>query len=278
MSGLPPAKECSDWPNRPAFLCAHPKIHTKEYGPEDVLPLGIPIEFESDLFKGKIFVRLRHIEPHYDDKVNHEAYFDGKKRLWQVTVQGKFKEQLNMNDIMIGDFYDKPMIVPRGKLIGAGVKAYQKFYAVHYPTYILDILSDKPKILAPFGNAQIMRIDLPGNEPDFTSVIDGLQEDTSLLLGEKFAASSSMLKRRKYLENPKNASKYDVNPEHVYTFELYDRTLCFGTYYQYVMGIKLDVVKFMNHQPLAYGLHTRDKRVIYKFPIWNERLIKDMNK
>lgn len=276
--GPPPKQEYVDWPNRPAYLCAHPKVHTMEYEVSDALPLGIPIEFESELFKGKIFIRLRPIESHAESKADHSAYFDGNKKFWQCTVQGQFKEQLNMSDIMVGDFYDKPMNMPRGIVGGSFMKAYQKAMEILYPGLVMDFISDEPKLLAPFGGVQIMRIDLPENQPNITSVIGGLQEDTSLLLGEKFSTSCSAQKRKKYLSRPKDSSKYTVNPDHVYTFEMYDHSMCFGSYYQHIMGTKIDLVKSMNAQPLAFGLHTRDSSVIYKFLVWHERLIEEMNK
>lgn len=271
-----PSKECSEWPHHPVYFCSHPEVQTKDYKPGEPLPLGAPVEFETDLFKGRIFVRLRPIESHPDDLKHHAMYFEGKKRFWQLIVQGQFKEELRMSDIKFGDFYEKPLRnLPRGILM----KIMQRFIEAISPGVIMDVASDKPKVLNAFGSAQIMRIDLPGNEPEITGVIGNVQEDTSLILGPEFASPKSTQKRRKYLSHPKNAIKYRVSPEHVYTMELYDHTTNFGTYHQHALGnIKLDMVHSMNGQSLAFCQFTQDERLIWKFPLWHERLMDDIKK
>jgi len=276
MSGPLPPKKCSEWSSRPIYFCSHPKVQMKDYKPGGALPFGVPLEFESDLFTGRVFLRLRPIESHPDDKANHTSYFEGKKRFWQIIIQGQFKQEINMSDLMLGDFYEKPFHgIPKGYIM----QLYQKFMEALSPGIIMDMISDRPKILTSFGSAQIMRIDLPGNEPKITGVIDNVQENTSLILGEGFASPKSAKKRRKYLSNPKNSSKYRVNPGHVYTLELYDHSMNFGTYHQHIMGgAKIDMVDSMNGQALALCLFTRDQRLIWKFPIWHERLIEDIEK
>jgi hypothetical protein len=78
--------------HRPAYhFCAHPDVKTAAYEAGEPLPLGVPIEFETDLFRGNFFCRLKPIGPHPDD-TGHKEYFEGKKRLYQVIVQGQFKE------------------------------------------------------------------------------------------------------------------------------------------------------------------------------------------
>jgi hypothetical protein len=44
------------------------------------------------------------------------------------------------------------------------------------------------------------------------------------------------------------------------------------------MGVKVDMTKTMNGQPLAFGIFTRDERIICKFPVWHERLLEEMEK
>lgn len=277
MSGPPPLKDTNEWPNGPAYLCAHPEVRTKDYEPGEALPLGAPVHFESDLFKGSVFLRLRPNETNPDDKAAHTAYFHKKKRLWQVVVQGQFKEEIDLSDLLLGDFYEKPMVgIPKGSIM----KVYQKFMEAISPGIVMDMISDKPKILTPFGaNTQTMRVDLPGNEPEITAAAGNMQEDASLLLGKEFSSKTSSKSRRKYLSKPKNSSKYKVNPAHVYTFEMYDHSMNFGTYHQHVFGnYKIDMVDSMNGQALAFCLFTRDKRIVWKFPLWHERLIEDMKK
>lgn len=195
-----------------------------------------------------------------------------------------------MSDILVGGVYDKPF---KGTHNSIFIRLYEKFMETLSPGIKLELTSDKPKILVSFGSCQIMRIDEPGNEPDISNGLppDTIQEDMSLLLSSSSSAAASDKKKKKkqpsyliskekrktYLSKPKNSSKYKVNPNYVYTIEFYDHSMCFGSYYQHVLGGKMDMAPTMNGQPLSFGMFTRnDERVIYKFPLWHERLVCEM--
>lgn len=289
-AGPPPPTDPAEWPHRPAYVCAHPDVHTKDYEAGAPLPLDELVEFETNLFVGKMICRLKPIPPtstapegkQQREKVeSHQEYFNGKKRHYQFVVQGHFRKEISLSDIGMGDFYERRFMgIPRGPMM----RMYQKFMETISPGLVMDMTSDNPKILAAFGSAQTMRVDLPGEEPDLTqkSVLNGLQDNTKLLFGDdknspKKGIETSAAKRRAYLSKPKNACKYGTNPEHVYTIELYDHTMCFGTYHQHAMGVKVDMAKTMNAQPLAFGIFTKhDQELICKFPVWNERLVEEM--
>ena len=119
-----------------------------------------------------------------------------------------------------------------------------------------------------------MNVSLKGEEPDIST--GTFEENTVLLFGKQKFESSN--KRRAYLSKPKNSAKYKTNPDHVYTIELYDHTMCFGSYYQHVMGgKKIDMAETINGQPLAFAMFTKDEQMLCKFPIWHERLIEKMD-
>ncbi|KAL7448459.1 hypothetical protein ACHAWC_001763, partial [Mediolabrus comicus] len=104
-------------------------------------------------------------------------YFSGKKRLYQLVIQGQFKtNDLTFSDVVLGDVYDKPLKgVPNGR-IG---KVIKRFVEAISPGIIFDIFHDKqPKVLAPIGNCQTLSVDLPGNEP---SDFNDISENTTLL-------------------------------------------------------------------------------------------------
>lgn len=109
---LPPL-DTSQW-EHPIHISAHPCVNV-EFEKEQPLPLAEPIPFETDLFKGFVFFRIKEV-PSKQDKL-HNQYFQGKKRFYQVIVQGQFKEELYIKDILIGDYYSKPMEnFPRGRI------------------------------------------------------------------------------------------------------------------------------------------------------------------
>ena len=287
-AGPPPEAAVEEWPHRPAYFCAHPDVHTKDHEAGAPLPLNEFVEFETELFVGKMLCRLKPIPPTQDEQQeqaktttaqSHAEYFKDKKRHYQFVIQGHFRKEIPLSEIVMGDFYERPFLgVPKGPVM----RMYQKFMETISPGMVMDMTSETPKILTAFGSAQIMRVDIPGEEPDLTQpeILNNLQDNTKLLFGEpspKKGIETTPSKRRTFLSKPKNASKYITNPDHVYTVELYDHTMCFGSYYHHAMGMKVDMTKTMNAQPLAFGIFTKhDQAVVCKFPVWHERLLDEM--
>lgn len=270
VSSLP---DPSTWINRPLYITAGKGVQvsysdatTAADGATSSLPLGEKIAFETDLFVGIFYLRFKDITaPYANDATkmsSHSAYFDGKKRFYQMVVQGRFKvDDLTFADLCFGDVYDKPFVgVPKGRIM----KIYEKFMETLAPGLIMDMTSDHPTILMPVGCAQTLRADVEGDEPtDFDALVDHTES-----IGD-FGT-----KRRKKLSNPKTARKYDVDPGKVYTFECYDHTMDFANYKQVVMlGHKIDMLQTLNGQSLALGMYKRDSTNVFKFPIWNEGLV-----
>lgn len=219
----------SKWNNRPIFLSADDRVKVKNYGAGQSLPLNKPIAFETELFVGTFFLRLKNVKPEIGDPnaKKHTSYFGGgRKRLYQLVIQGRFKEsKLTFADIVIGDVYKRPLKgLPTGKL-GYLIKRFVEGVS---PGIMFDIFDSKmPKVLAPMGGCQTLSVDLPGEEPtDF----DNLEENTSLL--GKFRSKDE---RKKFLSKLKTAEGYRISPNHVYTFEMYDDMMDFGEFRQQVM-------------------------------------------
>lgn len=244
-------------------------METRDYDAGQALPLGVPVEFETDMFIGRILCRIRDSKPREEDSERHAAYFEGKKRFYHAVVQGQFKdENLTFSDLVFGEVYSKPLKgVPRG-VMG---KLYKKVNEAMCPGAVFDLDSDTPTVLAPAGGCQKMSIDLPGQEPDIAE-LDSVVENTALL-GEVFESEA---KRRKYLSKPSNAAKYKINTEQVYTFEVYDHTMNYGTFHQHMgAGFKIDMVPSLNGQAMSFAMFTRCLRRIYRFPLWHERLVEN---
>lgn len=253
----------SEWPNRPVYLAADDgvELNGRNSGVEP-LPLGKPVAFETDTFKGLFYLRLRAIP---DDSKKHAAYFDATKRFYQFVVQGQFKEEgLDLSDIVLGDVYERKLKrVPHGH-VGRMVK---NFYEAMSPGMIFDIFDDKqPKVLAPMGGCQTMRVDLPGQEPaDF----DNLQENTALL--GKFGSREE---RRKVLSKPETAAEYKINTSHVYTMESYDDKMDFGTFHQHMGYTTIDMVPILDGQCLSFGIYKRKSlNRVFKLSLWHERAL-----
>lgn len=207
------------------------------------LPFGESISFETDSFKGKFFLRLRN-----GNGVSHSPYFDGKTCLYQLVIQGQFKiDSLTFADLMLGDIYDRPLkgVPSRRSMMGKMIK---RFVEGMSPGVIFDIFHDKqPMVLAPIGSCQTMTVDLPGDEP---SDFDEIKESTALL-----GYFGSGDRRRKILSKPTSAAEFKINKDHVYTFEILDHTMDFGTFHQHLMGgMKVDLIPSLDGQSVSHSV------------------------
>ncbi|KAL9190662.1 hypothetical protein ACHAXT_000368 [Thalassiosira profunda] len=260
-SGLP---HPSTWPHRPVYLTADDRVHVSGCEAGQSLPLGTAIELKSDIFKGIFFLRLRGIKPITDAK-GQAAYFDGKKRFYQLVVQGQFKEDsLTFADIVLGDVYQRRLkYVPHGRT-GRLVK---RFVEAISPGIIFDIFSEQPKVLAPVGGCQTLSVDFPGEEPkDFNDI----GENTELL-----GMFSSKKQRRKILSRPTTAETYKIDTGKIYTFEAFDHTMDFASHHQrFTGGFMVDLVPSLDGQSLSLGMYTRSNlQCMCKFLIWHERAV-----
>lgn len=167
----------------------------------------------KDLFKGSVLLRFRNAKS--DDPTKHADYFDGRKRLMQTVIQGRFKRPVNMGDVYVGSLFAKPLAGAPPKTMTKIMDAVIRRIA---PGLVLDLSSNLPKVIAILaGTAQTMSIDEPGKEPDITS--KDIEENVGHILGQKL---STRHKRRKVLSIPSKASKFTFDTHNVYTFHTYD--------------------------------------------------------
>ena len=239
-SALPPSS--GEW-QHPVYLTADDGVQTSHDGKG--LPFGESISFETDHFKGKFFLRLRN----GGNIVVSSPYFDGKRRLYQLVIQGQFKvDDIALSDVVLGQVYDRSLKgVPSGRsMMGKMIKRFVEGIS---PGVIFDIFHDKqPMVLAPIGSCQTMRVDLPGDEP---SDFDEIKENTALL---GYLGSSD--RRRKILSKPTSAAEFKINKDHVYTFEMFDHTMDFGTFHQHLMGgMKVDLIPILDGQSVSNPLN-----------------------
>lgn len=260
---LPNFETC---PYRPSFLQCGINTVAKGYSTDESLPLGIPFEFETPLFKGKILVRLRN-SPSSENPVDHAAYFSKTKCVRQVVVQGKFKEAMNVSDVFYGEVFTRPLKPApppsTSRIIKAGLKSV-------VPGLIMDLSLANPKVITPYaGCAHTLSASLPGDEPEITQF--NIPENNEIIFGESHVATAK--KRRQVLSKPNLASKYKYDTKYIYTFQALDEVLDVGTYYLKlpILG-KFDLTNILNGQPMSISAMTSDDRFLFNFRVWHERL------
>jgi Protein of unknown function (DUF1769) len=267
---LPPPRE---WPHRPVLLCVNTPTDESlcvdaVYG-QGPCPIGKPFWFSSDLFEGHCLVRIKNVK-NSDDPDSDMAYFDGRRRLFQTIVQGRFKEALPVNTVLTGHEFVKPLKnLPHQWILKAATNLIGKLA----PGSDIRVAGSRPTMLAPLaGTSQVVRVDEIGKEPDIAS-IEGVEEDCTLM-GGKFAKSSvSSSARKSYLANPKKASRYTFDVDRVYTFDFYQNLLNVETY-KLDLGIaSISMCPILNGQPIQCLAKTTDGRYLWSFQIWHESLL-----
>jgi len=254
------------WQYRPLFI-ENKLINEKHKEERDIdqvpqsCPIGIPFDFETDLFKGKALIRMRGLESSEDIEGN-KNYFHGRKRKSQTVIQGKFKDAMNYADVQIGREYELPLKQPPPYIINSMIKQILRRVS---PAIEVELCGEKPKVLSTLAeSAQILRKDVPGKEPDITSI--DLKENNELGISSK--------KRKKYFTYPKKASNHIFDTDHIYTFECYDDSMDYKEYTMNIVIMNYDMANTLNGQP--FQVMAKNKKLgkhLYLFNIMHEHLL-----
>ena len=281
MNTLP---SVTKWKYRPVFLKRDPDSHAENFkvdgvGEEEAVPIGIPVAFESDLFEGKLLIRVRDLETSENVNADKE-YFHGRKRLNQYVVQGKFKKEIHMRNVLFGGEYkDKLKMAPPAWFERIMLRVFRRIN----PGLFMKLTGDKPYVLGNIlGGAQVVRADAPGKEPDITSPV--LEENneafqTYLKNGkQKFPTTKEA--RRKFFGNSKNIEEnmvFDTNS--VYTFEQYDNLVDFEGNKLLILSHKFDIETIMGKEPFQImAKDTESGKHLWSFQFWHEKFIGEEDK
>ena len=267
---LPPV---DSWPHRPLFLqTAKNTIIEGLKSSEHPCPVGVPFEFETDLFKGRALIRFRDLESS-DNRHEDRAYFNGRKRLSQFIIQGQFKKSVKVSDMVTGREFDKPLKLVPPPFINRVIRRILGRVA---PSVEIDLSSKTPKVIANFpGSVQTMRADIPGTEPDIASV-EEIQEDTTLMFqrGSKYREGLTVSRRKRLFSDPIKASRYSFDTQKVYTFNNFDDSIDYVDYSINLKVYRFDLTSTLDGQPFqVMAKSKKDGKHLWAFHIWNERLL-----
>ncbi|KAL7546221.1 hypothetical protein ACHAWF_009559 [Thalassiosira exigua] len=203
--------EVSTWKHRPLMVCVNStaspslKVPRHEVG---ACPLGVPFKFSSELFEGKCLVRLKGSKSDNPD-VDSE-YFDGRKRIFQSVVQGRFKQMTPVWDVVTGHEFVRPLKnLPHPFVL----KTATSFISKICPGANIAVHIDQPFVEATLGGtSQVVRGDAPGNEPNIACL--NMVEDCSVF-GGAFATDVSVSRRKRIFSNPAKCKEYTFDTETV---------------------------------------------------------------
>jgi len=274
-SDLPPPES---WPYRPLFakpdshLCGG-KLDVHGCNGNDGCPLGKVVDFESELFQGKILIRIRDLESS-EDVANNKGYFEGRKRYNQFVIQGKFKEETCMRNVVFGGEYKKPFkLTPPVWFEKIMLMVFRKIN----PTLKMKMTGDKPYVLGMLvGGFQTVRADIPGQEPDIRSF--HLEENNSAFgsgkMGEVKDFPMDSKSRRKFFGKVnKKTNEMMFKTDTVYTFEAFDDFINYKDYELKVAGRSVDMIRVMETPFFVMAKDVEKDKCLWCFELWHEKLL-----
>jgi len=264
-SNLP---DVSSWKYRPVFIQPVGDTHCPGLNEKESMPIGVPFDFETNLFKGKIMIRLRC--GNCDDDEKRDAFMKASKLKiqLQIVIQGMFKKAIKMNNVWFGDIYDKKLkLTPPPRIASIMHTLFSKLA----PGIILDFFSDRPKVLALLGSCcHSVSVDEFGSEPDMTAL--ELPENTFMSSN----LESSKL-RKKSLGDIRKASQYTYRTDKVYTFNNIDEVVDIANFRLRLPFASIDIAKIIGNQPISLRALTNaedSQESLFFFRVWHERILK----
>lgn len=114
-----------------------------------------PTRIESDLFSGYLMVRMKDFNGACPEDVSclpnpKSDYFSAKQRLYTISVQGIFKEDVPGDDLIFGLEFDHPIKTPPGASIGLRIARWLE------PNLDYELNGSEPFMVAPRNNYKII--------------------------------------------------------------------------------------------------------------------------
>ena len=224
----------------------------------------------SDVFEGTMLVRLKGSNSHNPD--GDEKYFSGRKRICQIRIQGRFKEEnVQVSDVMFVQEFVRPLKNLPNRFI---VKLICKLASRLATGFKMLIHDDKPSEIEAvcMSTAQTVSADEQGKEPNIFS--RDITENCSRL-GGLFSANGnvSSKERRRIFSDPNKCQNYTFDTNTVYTFDVFDDKIS-----AIDCGLDLGITTIslepiLDGQPLQISCKLKDGRYLFSYQIWHEMLL-----
>lgn len=247
-----------------------------------------PTIIDSDLFHGRIAVRIKNFTGSDPEGVEHKKdtpYFDdghGKHQSWSMQIQGRFKTEVNADDLVFGNEFDKPI----KDHLPYGTSVALQFVKLVDPNLEHDLYSQKPHAWSPYlatmpriSSAPVDEAKTDFNDwPTFPTHPDYVQDDISSLipteLAEKEKDTVANFKgidkaheyRQRFLGNKAHRSQIVVQPNQVVSADFFNGFIDFNDLTLHIPfsgGLKFDLKKYWDGQPVKYICNDRKNDRIF---------------
>eukprot|EP00958_Prasinococcus_capsulatus_P015433 scaffold1643_cov390-Prasinococcus_capsulatus_cf.AAC.12 len=262
----PKLPSLSEWQNFPVLVVPSPNDPSNAGHLNDQVPINDEkaYPFETELFAGEMLVRIKGLAKE-ESFANHLAK---KKRTYEITLKGCFKEPVYMDQALVGHEFSRPMsALPAKWIVEQGSAILRRLV----PSVHMDFHADEPYLMALLGSTvQQLQVGEKGTLPD---ICEPAQEETTLLGGQFAEKRCTSSQRKRILASLKNAQQYKFDPAYEYKFTLYSHLVHFATYQANLGVVSLGLASYLNNQPLQIMGKTTDGRYLFDFEVWHESLI-----
>ncbi|GAA6064406.1 hypothetical protein JCM10212_001230 [Sporobolomyces blumeae] len=226
------------------------------------------VHVSSPLFEGNVFVRLKDYRGPVSTKGEDEGSnanppedvpFSGDKDTWSIAFEGRVKKELDVDQILFGNTWEKPI----KDYLPYGTSAALRFVKYVDPTLSCDLYGDKPWALSPlFSTLQYLSVERTSDSTEVPQsfVPHPMPEDTSTLIpsGTDPSVVSTPSKRRSYFASEPVRQQTVVGPTDLIRGDFSHGFLDFATLSLSLPGgLSFSLAKYWNGEPVTFSCRER---------------------
>eukprot|EP00891_Asterochloris_glomerata_P002197 jgi/Astpho2/2197/Aster-03187 len=264
FSPPPTPEDFSSWPDAPCLYRLRQVDGARLLDPElDPNKLesntGEPIHFESDLFSGCAVLWTKGLP------TTPEGLFQGQKRKSAITIQGRFKQQVPMVNVISGPEFSRP---------------YKNLPAIWFVEHVLLAVArrisprmrfgsmKKPYMQVPIMHlAKRVIVSEPGHEPQLSGRSESGAARYYATLDDLGGENSGHF----HMSPLKHQDFFDT--DHIYTWHIYQDKVDLSTFQLHLVR-KFDLFRYLDGQPLQSLFKDRNSgKYMFSFETWHERLL-----
>jgi len=231
---------------------------------------GTPVSISSPLFEGVMVSRVK--------GMGDNEYFEGRRRSFQWSLQGKFKRRIRFDHLVTGQDLGRPFRnVPNVSFIDKGLHLLKG----RLPDVFESKLgSETPKFEhAIINGCQHFRVEDPSQENLIfnltTDAKNGTIIEENALLNDPNVPKDGE-KRKRYFAKLENLEKFYYETEYVYTFNFYANFFNMSKYaFEVTPFMSLEIAPFFNGYPIFMAMlkDSSDETYILATELWHKRLL-----
>ncbi|KAB5594720.1 hypothetical protein CTheo_1867 [Ceratobasidium theobromae] len=209
---------------------------------------------QSQSFDGLVCVNIKGFKGGARAQSGNETYFSDPSRAtrtWSIRIQGRFLQEINGNDVLFGNIFDRPLNLPWGFSAALNLVQYID------PTLEHDLSGDSPWALSPLLSTMpfLQRTRLVDDALAPTSIPHTplAREQSEPALAPALQNESSPKARRKYFENQENRKAVTLGPRDLIQADFVHGYLQFPSLtFALPAGMQFDLMSYYDERPVHF--------------------------